>query len=232
METGSLILAPDQYSTVSTYDLLCAAEQGFAGLDHRFLHALVDDPDKSIPDLLRFGLEHRENPREDLSEDLVQIFRHLRTPRAIPYLIDYFRSNHEDATIPVICAFQDIGAPAVEPLLDFYGQVKAEEGSDAAFLLGSLGVRDPRILDVLLDRLKIDPVDAGHCLAAYGDPAAIPAIRQANAGRRQSMAGNGPTFAKRCSTASPTRTPRPRSAPARYGRWPLARGKNRRSSAR
>jgi HEAT repeat protein len=179
METRSLILSPDQYTHVSTYDLLCAAEQGFVGLDHRFLHAVVDDPEKSLPDLLRFGLEERENPRENLGEDLIQIFRHLRTPRAIPYLLEYLRRNELDATIPVICAFQEIGEPAVEPLLEFYREVEAEENSDAGYLLGSLGVRDPLILQVLLERLKTDPGDAAHCLSAYGDPAAIPAIREA-----------------------------------------------------
>jgi hypothetical protein len=181
METRGLILSPSQYSQVPTYDLLRAAEQGFVGLDHRFLHAIVDDPEKSIPDLLRFGLEmeEREDRREDLGEDLIQIFRHLRTPRAIPYLIAYLRRNHLDATIPVICAFQEIGAAAVEPLLDFYREAGAEEDSDAAFLLGSLGVRDPRILQALIERLKNDPADAAHCLSAYGDPEAIPAIREA-----------------------------------------------------
>jgi hypothetical protein len=181
METRSLILSPGQYSQVSTYDLLRAAEQGWVGLDHRLLHAIVDDPEKSIPDLLRFGLEmeEREERREDLSEDLIQIFRHLRTPRAIPYLIAYLRRNHLDASIPVISAFQEIGEPAVEPLLDFYREVGTEEDSDAGFLLGSLGVRDPRILQALIERLKIDPVDASHCLSAYGDPAAIPAIQDA-----------------------------------------------------
>jgi HEAT repeat protein len=181
METRSLILSPSQYSQVPTYDLLLAAEQGWVGLDHRFLHAIVDDPEKSIPDLLRFGLEmeEREDRREDLGEDLIQIFRHLRTPRAIPYLIAYLRRNHLDATIPVICAFQEIGEPAVEPLLDLYREVGAEEDSDAAFLLGSLGVRDPRVLQVLVERLKIDPADAAHCLTSYGDPAAIPALREA-----------------------------------------------------
>src|SRR5437667_8689071 len=102
METRSLILSPSQYSQVPTYDLLCAAEQGFVGLDHRFLHAIVDDPEKSIPDLVRFGVENRPQAREDLGEDLVQIFRHLRTPRAIPFLIDYLRRNHEDVGIPLI----------------------------------------------------------------------------------------------------------------------------------
>jgi len=63
MEARSLILGPEQYTQVSAYDLLRAAEQGFVGLDHRFLHAIVDDPEKSIPDLLRFGLEMEQ--RED-----------------------------------------------------------------------------------------------------------------------------------------------------------------------
>jgi hypothetical protein len=181
MEARSLILSPGQYSQVPAYDLLRAAEQGWVGLDHRFLHAIVDDPEKSIPDLVRFGLEmeEREGRREDLGEDLIQIFRHLRTPRAIPYFIAYLRRNHLDATIPVICAFQEIGAPAVEPLLDFYREVGEEDDSDAAFLLGSLGVRDPRILQALLERLKTDPADGAHCLSAYGDPAAIPAVREA-----------------------------------------------------
>src|SRR5947199_7982103 len=161
METRSLILSHQQYSTVSTYDLLCAAEQGFVGLDHRFLHAIVDDPEKSIPDLLLFGLEKRPGARADLGEELVQIFRHFRDPRAIPYLIEYFRRNHQEATIPLICAFQEIGAPAVEALVDLYGQLKMEDSSDAGYLLASPSVRDPRILEALIDRLNIDPVDAG-----------------------------------------------------------------------
>ncbi len=182
MEARSLILGPEQYAQVPTYDLLRAAEQGFVGLDHRFLHAIVDDPEKSIPDLLRFGLELEEHvdAREDLSEDLVQIFRHLRTPRAIPYLLEYLRWNHLDATVPLICAFQEIGAPAVEPLLEFYREAGDEEDSDAGFLLGSLGVRDPRILEV--------PIEGAHCLSAYGDPAAIPAIREAMTGAKDWLA--------------------------------------------
>jgi len=166
METRSLILSHQQYAQVSTYDLLCAAEQGFVGLDHRFLHAIVDDPQKSIPDLLRFGLEEREQKqrerkerRDNLTPDLIQIFRHLRTPRSIPFFLEELRRSHLDASLPVINALQEIGAPAVEPLLEFYEEVGYEEDSDVGFLLGSLGIRDPRIFDVLIERLRIDPVD-------------------------------------------------------------------------
>src|SRR5262245_6718829 len=171
METRSLILDPQQYAQVSPYELLCAAEQGFVGLDHRFLHALVDRPETSIPDLVRFGLEERESRRENLTEDLIQILGHLRSPQAIPFLLEDIRRNGLDATLPVIHALRAIGAPAVEPLLDFYQETGEREDADIGFLLGSLGVRDPRILGVLIERLKVDPIDAGHCLAAYGDSA-------------------------------------------------------------
>src|SRR6185436_6676544 len=179
METGSLILNPEQYTQVSPYELLCAAEQGFVGIDHRFLHALVDDPDKSIPDLVRFGLEEREGRRESLTPDLILILRHLRTPKAIPVFLEDIRRTGLDATLPVIHALREIGEPAVEPRLKFYKDTGDEDDSDAGFLLGSLGIRDPRILEVLIERLKVDPIDAGHCLAAYGDPAAIPALLEA-----------------------------------------------------
>jgi len=43
-------------------------------------------------------------------------------------------------------------------------------------LLSTLHVRDPRILEVLTERLSGDALEAALCLAMYGDPAAIPAL--------------------------------------------------------
>src|SRR5438874_10862134 len=142
METGSLILSHYQYAQVSTYDLLCAAEQGFVGLDHRFLHAIVDDPEKSIPDLLGFALEDRPRGRDNLWQDLIHIFRHLRTPRSIPFFLEELRRSHLHASLDVINALREIGEPAGEPLIEFYKEAGGEEDSDAGFLLGSLGIRD------------------------------------------------------------------------------------------
>jgi HEAT repeat protein len=47
-----------------------------------------------------------------------------------------------------------------------------------AFILAGLGVRDERILKILLDRLEYDVTDGGLCLGLYGDPAAVGAIEQ------------------------------------------------------
>ena len=54
METGSLMINYHQY-TQSFHLRPALRRQGFVGLDHRFLHAIVDDPEKSIPDLLRLA---------------------------------------------------------------------------------------------------------------------------------------------------------------------------------
>src|SRR5262249_9763542 len=112
METRSLILSPEQYTQVSPYELLCAAEQGFVGLDHRFLPGLVDGPKESIPDLVRFGIEEREGRRESLTPDLIDILRHLRAPKAIPFFLEDVRRNGLDATLPLIQALREIGEPA------------------------------------------------------------------------------------------------------------------------
>ncbi len=68
------------------------------------------------------------------------------------------------------------GERAVEPLLKLYEELGEEEGSDVAFLLAGLGVRDPRVLAVLLDRLQFDAGDGALCLELYHDPAAKPAL--------------------------------------------------------
>ena len=47
-----------------------------------------------------------------------------------------------------------------------------------AFLLAALRVRDPRVLQLLLDRLEYDAGDGAFCLGLYGDPAARPALEK------------------------------------------------------
>jgi HEAT repeat protein len=51
-----------------------------------------------------------------------------------------------------------------------------KDAGDVPFILAALHVRDPRILQALIHRLKKDPQDAALCLEMYGDPAAIPAL--------------------------------------------------------
>ena len=97
-----VMIEPDQYGTTSTYDLLDAAARGRVGLDRRWLRAILDRKEEAIADLLRFALEDRDEDRVDLEEDLMAIFRHLRTPQAIAYYMKLLRRNPFDITDEVM----------------------------------------------------------------------------------------------------------------------------------
>ncbi len=163
---------------VSTYDLLKAAARGMVGIDQRFMHALVDDPARSVPDMLRFALEDHENDPVWLEADLVAAFRHLKTPEALSFYLKRLREDGEDADDELINAVIEQGASAVDPLLALYNEMEEDESGDVGFILAALGVRDERILRLLLDRLEYDPADAAMSLGVYGDPAAIPELER------------------------------------------------------
>ena len=75
----------------------------------------------------------------------------------------------DDSLIQALLPFAE---KAATPLLALYEELGEEEGSDVAFLLAALRVRDPRVLKLLLDRLEYDAADGAFCLGLYGDPAA------------------------------------------------------------
>ena len=167
---------PTDYSPSSAYDLLKAASRGLLGLDRRLLHALVDDPAQSLPGMLRFAAEDHADDPVDLDPELLAVFRRLKTPEALPYYLKCLRAQVEDADDDLIEGTIALGQTALEPLLELYGELGEEQGGEVAFILAGLGVRDERVLRILLDRLEYDATDGGMCLGLYGDPAAIPAI--------------------------------------------------------
>ena len=68
-------------------------------------------------------------------------------------------ATHEDVDDELVQALLPFGERAVEPLLKLYEELGEEQGSDIAFLLAGLRVRDPRVLALLLDRLEFDAAD-------------------------------------------------------------------------
>jgi HEAT repeat protein len=171
------LLSPDQYSQASVYELLEAAAMGRAGIDRRWLHAILDRGEDAIADLVRFSGESREDDRLEIRDDLVAIFRHLRTAEALPFYFKYALDSEDEFPDELMDAFIELGEPSVEPLLALLADVEDPWG--AAMTLASLQVRDPRILAALIDVLKRDPTDGAIALSHYGDPAAIPALEQA-----------------------------------------------------
>ena len=172
------MILPDQYNSTAPYRLLEAAARGKIGIDHRFLHALLDRPAEALPDLVRFAAEDRENDAVNLDEDLLAIFASLRTSEAIPFYISYLRKHSEDAPDELVEAMSPHGAAALEPLLAVYEELGEEQGGEAAFVLAALGVRDPRVLKLFTERLEYDASDAALLLQMYGDAAALPALER------------------------------------------------------
>jgi SEC-C motif len=179
---GDVLIDPAQFHSIPAYDLLVAASEGQIGIDQRLIHALVDNPEKTLPDILRFASAHYRQAPIDLEEDLISILRHLRSPEALPYFLESVRRHLEDVPNELAEAIVAIGAPALEPLLSMYHEVGEEQGGEIAFILAELQIRDPRILELLLERLEYDAHDGALLLEIYGDPAAIPAIEAMAAG--------------------------------------------------
>ena len=160
----------------SAEELLQAAGRGRVGVDRRFVQAILDSGDAA--GVLRFARAPRENDRIELEPLLIDLFRYFQTPEALEFYVDAIRRAPEEVDDSLIQALLPFGAKAVEPLLGLYDQLGEEQGSDVAFLLAALRLRDPRVLQALLDRLEYDAADGAFCLGLYGDPAARPALEK------------------------------------------------------
>jgi hypothetical protein len=169
---------PEQYSSWDAYDLLDAAAAGYLPIDRRLLHALVDEPARTLDAIVRYANEEHEEPELDIEFDLICLFAYLPSPGALPFLIRQVREHAEETPAELAEAIVAIGAPAIEPLLAL-AEEAGSPGGEADFLLASLGVRDQRVLDRFLRLLADELGDVAFLLGVYGDPAARPALEDA-----------------------------------------------------
>jgi hypothetical protein len=167
-------VARDQASGPSPFELLEAAASGRTGVDRRFLRSLLDtgSPKEIAAEVLRFARSPQDHYPINVDPLLTDLFRHLGTEEALDFYIDAIRRAPEDVDDSLIQALLPFAEKAATPLLALYEELGEEEGSDVAFLLAALRVRDPRVLRLLLDRLDYDAADGAFCLGLYGDPAA------------------------------------------------------------
>ena len=131
--------------------MLKAAAHGYLAVDHRFLHAILDRPEASVPDLVRFGTEHHTNDAIELDDVLLDIFRYLRTPEALPFLMDLIRGDVDDVPDELVEAVVPLGAAAIDPLLEILREIEAQDhdSGEIWFLLSQLRVPDARIPEAL-----------------------------------------------------------------------------------
>lgn len=173
-----MFLDPNKLADATPAEVLESVAKGHLGLDHRFLHSLLDRPAESLPAALRFAERDTSHDAVDLESELIALFRYWKTPHALPYFIQCVRETPEEIPDEVVEALVELGEPALEPLLSLYNDLDESESGEVAFILANLGVRDPRVLNILLGRLESDPSDGIFLLSLYADPAARPAIEK------------------------------------------------------
>jgi hypothetical protein len=161
----------------SVGELLHKAAAGQVGVDRRLIQSILDQPDAAM-EVLAFSRESRAEHRLDLDPLLVDLFRYWKSDAALDFYLDAVRREPEDIGDDLIQAFLPFGEEALEPLLRLYEELGEEHGGDVAFLLAGLRVRDPRVLDLLLERLEFDAGDGAFLLGLYGDKSARPALEK------------------------------------------------------
>ena len=179
MPHSDLILEPGRYEGVPAYQLLQAAGHGYIPVDQRLLHAILDFRENSLADIVRFAAQDHSDDLMDLDPLLIDLFRSLRTPAALPFFMRVMRDNPSDVPDDLVESVVELGEAAVGPVLELLGELDGDDAGDVPFVLAALRVRDSRVLEALTSRLENDPQDAALCLEMYGDPAAVPALEAA-----------------------------------------------------
>ncbi len=137
------VIAPDRYASIPSYELLEAAELGHVAVDQRLLHALLDDPARTLPGIVKFANETRDG-RVYLGEDLMRIFCVHPSVDAMPFLEREIRAFPDDIPEEITEILTRLGPQAVEPLLALQRDL-GDQGSELLFELACLGVEDSRI---------------------------------------------------------------------------------------
>ena len=174
-----MFLDPNNLDEYSPAEVLEAAAKGHLGVDHRFLHTLIERRGVALPALVAFAERDRTGDVIDLAPEIIAIFRSWKTPEAVPFLVRYIKEDPQELPDELVEAVVEIGRPALDPLLALYQELDETEGGEVAFILSHLRVRDERILKILLDRLEYDLTDTALLLLIYADPAAKGALEAA-----------------------------------------------------
>jgi HEAT repeat protein len=170
---------PSQYASADPLELLRQAEQGLVGLDQRLMGALIARPESTLAALAKFTAEPNPDRLVDLDEQVFDLYRHFNHPQAAPFYISLLRENLSETPDEIVEALAALGPAAVEPLLELHRSVAPEDACDVVFVLAATGVKDPRIVDLLLPVLAADPYEGALSIGLYGDPSLAPQVQAA-----------------------------------------------------
>ena len=151
-------ISPERYRESSAIDLLSAAARGHLAVDRRLLTALLENPDRTLPDLIRFAAGDRAKDRVDISPDLLHLFARMPSPEAVPFLIGEMRRFPDDAPMALLELAVRLGEPVTGPLLDLFEET-GRAHSEILFVALTAGARGPRMDEAIAVIEAADPGD-------------------------------------------------------------------------
>jgi len=162
--------------------LLLNTDRQLPSADRATLLALGE---AAVPTLIEILADRTLQASKDDAESMAaihaaDILGDLRAVAAIAALLKELLSTEPGYILfdAALFALEAMGAAVVEPALALLPEAAAEEKSSVASVLSRAGVRDPRILALLLEQLQLDAMLGAMHLGHYGDPAALPALIQ------------------------------------------------------
>jgi hypothetical protein len=173
-------------------DLVHKLTDAGATIPNEVRDRIVSQGKRAVPTLLavvrdELGLDRMESRRPWLHA--VTLLGDIKDPDTIEPLLEVlverplFYSERE----PLVEALAGMGEPALEPALRAHAAVAPGAAPESALhparflttLLARLGVRDERVLAILIAELSRNPEHGAPLLADYGDPRAVEPLHQA-----------------------------------------------------
>ncbi len=166
-------IQPSNYSITPVAQLLIEAGRGRVGFDQRLIAAIVSRSEEAAPALIAYGKKPPENARMEMDEDILNLLAAMPVPPAMDYVTALLRDGYTETPSSMVKIVQTAGKAAIEPLIDAYRSLEEDSSGEVAFLLAGIGVHDPKIMAILLERLEFDMEDGAILLGLYGDKAGI-----------------------------------------------------------
>lgn len=175
-----MLILPEQYDQTPALRLLEEAERGRIGFDQRLIRSLLARPDETLDALEQFlARPAGEDAVADLTDQIFDLYRALRSPRALPFYLDLLKGAAQGVPDELVEAFHELGEAAVDPLLRAHDEAPEDERPDIVFVLASLGVPHPRIRELVRQALANDPYEGALCASLCRDPELLPDLRAA-----------------------------------------------------
>jgi HEAT repeat protein len=167
---------PNHLSETAPAAILDAVAHGRLGFDHRALKTLLAKPNQTIEAFVAFWDGDRADDIVDLQPELVALIRHFHAKSGLPILMKIIQEKGPELPDELVETVVSFGPDALEPLLTLHAELDETDGSEVAFMLASLGVRDERIFNLLTDHLQYDARDGAFLLGLYGHIEALPKL--------------------------------------------------------